>query len=106
MARETEEKLKEEYKCDLIICVSHLGYKYEDDKVSDVEVARATSLTNIIIGGHTHTLLDPPARIRNREGMDVAIGQAGYGGAYVGRMEVFLDRKNGNSFVESYTINL
>ncbi len=106
VARETEEKLKEEYKCDLIICVSHLGYKYEDDKVSDVEVARATSLTNIIIGGHTHTLLDPPARIRNREGMDVAIGQAGYGGAYVGRMEVFLDRKNGNSFVESYTINL
>ncbi len=106
VAREMEDKLKNHYGCDLVICLSHLGYKYEDDQVSDTRVAEETRLTHLIIGGHTHTLLDPPAVVKNKSDRDVTIAQAGYGGAYAGRLNVYLDRQVGDHFVESYTIKL
>ncbi len=106
VAREMEEKLHSHYGCDLIICLSHLGYKYEDDQVSDTCIANETRLTHLIIGGHTHTLLDPPAVLKNKAGKEVWIAQAGYGGAYAGRLNVYVDRQAENHFVESYTIKL
>ncbi len=106
IARETEQKLKNDYGCDLIICLSHLGYDYEDGKVSDIKVAEATALTHVIIGGHTHNLLDPPATVTNRAGKNVTIAQAGYGGAYAGRLEVYFDRDGENNLVESNTIKI
>ncbi len=106
MARESEQKLTDHYGCDLIICLSHLGYAYEDDKVSDRKVAAATAKTHLIIGGHTHTLLDPPVSVKNRKGKDVTIAQAGYGGSYVGRLEVIFNGENKNTFVESHTIKI
>ncbi len=106
VARDMEEKLHREYGCDLIICLSHLGYKYEDDKVSDTRVAEETRLTHLIIGGHTHTLLDPPAVVKNKAGQAVTIAQAGYGGTYAGRLQVYIDRQANESFVESHTTKL
>lgn len=106
VARDMEEKLHREYGCDLIICLSHLGYKYEDDKVSDTRVAEETRLTHLIIGGHTHTLLDPPAVVKNKSGKAVTIAQAGYGGTYAGRLQVYIDRQANESFVESHTTKL
>src|SRR5690606_33194425 len=47
--------LKENKKCDLVICLSHLGYKYEDDKVDDLKLAARSRHLDIILGGHTHT---------------------------------------------------
>ena len=49
--------LKHKEKCDLIICLSHLGFKYKQDKVSDIKLARESQNINLIIGGHTHTFL-------------------------------------------------
>ncbi len=106
VAREMEEKLHGDYGCDLVICLSHLGYKYEDDQVSDTRVAKETRLTHLIIGGHTHTLLDPPAVVQNKAGRKVWIAQAGYGGAYAGRLNVYFDRQAEEHFVEAYTIKL
>lgn len=60
MATNYAAKLKEEG-CDLIICLSHLGYTYEDkERMSDVNLARKTKDIHLIIGGHTHTFLDKP----------------------------------------------
>ncbi len=104
-AREMENVLVR-MQCDLIICLSHLGFDYEGDKVSDMMVAGNTKYTDIIIGGHTHTRLDPPKIARNIENRPVAIGQAGYGGTYIGAMEVFFDAQGEKSFVESYTTKI
>jgi 5'-nucleotidase len=54
--------LKKEQKCDLIICLSHLGYNYknEPDKICDLQLAALTQDIDLIIGGHTHTFLDKP----------------------------------------------
>src|SRR5690606_32981590 len=52
--------LKKEKKCDLVICLSHLGYKYNNGKISDLVLASKTKDIDLIIGGHTHTFLDKP----------------------------------------------
>ncbi len=105
-AREIEEILQSRYHCQLIICLSHLGYRYSDDRVSDRVIASNTSHTDIIIGGHTHNLLDPPAKVENQQGKIVTIGQAGYGGTYLGSMSVFYDQPDGEKFIESNTTKI
>jgi 5'-nucleotidase len=50
--------LKYEKKCHLIICLSHLGYKYDNNKISDIVLAKKTNNIDLIIGGHTHTFLE------------------------------------------------
>ncbi len=50
--------LKHDEKCDLVICLSHLGYKYDSSKVSDITLAQNSRSIDIILGGHTHTFMD------------------------------------------------
>lgn len=106
VARDTEETLKNKHKCDLIVCLSHLGFKYDYDKVSDVIVARETQWTDIILGGHTHTLLDPGVKERNLRNQLVTIGQTGSGGVRLGKMEVLFNFNTGEKLVESITTKI
>lgn len=102
IARDVEVRLKQRHRCQLIICLSHLGYSYNHDKVSDVVVAANTKYTDVIIGGHTHTRLEPPAMIKNMSGNNVAIGQTGSGGVRLGVMEVYLsDEAEQKSFAHN-----
>lgn len=73
--------------CDLIICLSHLGFEYADNKVSDKVLASKTKNIHLILGGHTHTFLDKPFEAKNLGGETVLINQAGYGGVQVGRLD-------------------
>ncbi len=106
VARRMEMLLKEEHGCDLVICLSHLGFEYQTGKVSDVVIAGKTRYTDIIIGGHTHTLLDPPAQIENAAGKIVYIGQTGYAGVRLGRMDLYFNNNSGEILVESNTTNI
>lgn len=83
--------LKEEKKCDIVICLSHLGYEYKNDKISDVVLAEATKDINLIIGGHTHTFLEKPTIATNKIGKQVLINQVGCFGLYLGRIDFYLD---------------
>lgn len=105
-AREVEDILWKRHRCDLIICLSHLGFDYDDDRISDTIVATNTKHTDIIIGGHTHSLLDPPLQVQNKSNKSVNIAQAGYGGAYLGRLDVFFNKSDHQKFVESYTTKI
>ena len=71
--------LKEDEQCDFIICLSHIGYYYKNspNKVSDINLARATKDIDLIIGGHTHTFLPKPTIERNKQGNNVLINQVG-----------------------------
>jgi len=86
--------LKEEKKCDLIICLSHLGFEYKSDKISDVKLAKATKNIDLIIGGHTHTFLEKPEIHINKAGKKVLINQVGCFGLYLGRIDFYLDNEN------------
>lgn len=94
--------LKHQKKCDLIICLSHLGYKYQDEKVSDVVLAQKSLNIDLIIGGHSHTLIEKPYEYRNRDGKKVLIGQVGFGGAYLGKIDFYFEKKS-KKFLSSGT---
>ena len=79
--------------CDLIICLSHLGYEYESDKISDRVLAQKTKGIHLIIGGHTHTFLDKPTEEKNLDGETVLINQVGWAGVQLGRIDFEFDKK-------------
>jgi 5'-nucleotidase len=85
--------LKKEQKCDLVICLSHLGYKYRDDaaKICDLKLAELTQDIDLIIGGHTHTFLDKPTVVKNKAGEDVLVNQVGCYGINLGRIDFYLN---------------
>ena len=87
--------LKEEERCDLVICLSHLGYRYREDKVSDVILARESRYLDIILGGHTHTFMDEPDIVRNQDDLPVLINQVGWAGILLGRIDVSFSRATG-----------
>ncbi|ANQ48007.1 bifunctional metallophosphatase/5'-nucleotidase [Flammeovirga sp. MY04] len=91
-AQEYSQKLKHEEKCDLVVCLSHLGYKaYIDGEEDDLHLAEQTKDIDVIIGGHSHTFLDEPTIRKNLDGKDVLITQVGYAGIKVGRLDFYFD---------------
>jgi 5'-nucleotidase len=94
IATDIVKTLKETEKCDLVICLSHLGYEYkrddEKDKPSDVLLAKSTNNIDLIIGGHTHTFLDKPVVYDNKSGKKVIVNQVGAYGINLGRIDFYL----------------
>ena len=93
IAQDMSRILKEDKKCDLVICLSHLGYYYKNypEKVSDLLVARATKNIDLIIGGHTHTFLSKPTIEKNIDGKNVLVNQVGCYGLKLGRIDFYFD---------------
>ncbi len=99
--------LKNDLKCDLVICLSHLGYKYNDNKVSDQILAKNTRNIDLIIGGHTHTFMDQPEDVKNLDGQITTINQVGFAGINLGRIDYFFEKRGGKKLkaASSYTIS-
>ncbi len=92
IALDTEHNLKNDKKCDLIICLSHIGYEYSNEnRPSDVLLAAKTKFTDLIIGGHTHTFLDRPTIVQNAIGKDILVNQVGCFGVNLGRIDFYFD---------------
>lgn len=105
-ARETAARLKRE-KCDLVICLSHLGYRYEgSSKVSDMKLAADTENIDLIIGGHTHTFLEKPQVVKNKSGHDVVVNQVGWAGINLGRLDYVFSRVSGKKMVNSMSLSV
>jgi len=89
---DTVKQLREVEQCDLVICLSHLGYQYENpDRICDTQLAQKTTGIDLIIGGHTHTFLEKPTIAQNKDGKFVLINQVGWGGINLGRIDFYLD---------------
>lgn len=86
--------LKNKHKCDIVICLSHLGYSYTTDQISDLKLAAATKDIDLIIGGHTHTYLEEPTRVLNAAGKETIVNQAATGGAILGRIDFIFNPKD------------
>lgn len=88
VAQHYANKLRKEEKCDLVICLSHIGYGYKDaNKVSDRVLAQKTKDIDLIIGGHTHTYLPEPEVHQNADLKPVLVNQVGWAGLYLGRID-------------------
>lgn len=99
--------LKEEEKCDLVVCLSHLGYKYKEQKVSDQVLAKQSSNIDLIIGAHTHTFMTQPDVFKNADGKEVKIFQVGFAGINLGRIDYYFekDRNRKTSIASTLEIN-
>lgn len=86
-ANETAYFLKKQKDCDLVICLSHLGFHYKEDKISDERLAKESENIDLIIGGHTHTFFDTPLKYTNLKGSDVIVNQVGFAGIVLGRLD-------------------
>ncbi len=78
------EILKKKEKCDVIICISHLGWKI--DGIDDSEVAPATRDIDLILGGHSHSYFKQLEYLNNLDGKPVPIDQNGKSAIWVGKM--------------------
>lgn len=84
-ANDMADFLKHTEKCDLVVCLSHLGY--DEPPVCDLDLARNSKDIDVIVGGHTHTML-VNEKVPNQLGDSVLIAQMGKSGAYLGCMKL------------------
>jgi 5'-nucleotidase len=99
--------LKENQKCDIIICLSHLGYRYDGSrKVSDAVLAEQSDNIDLILGGHTHTFLDEPVTFKNLKGNKVLVAQTGFGGIRLGRIDFLIEKKSGKISHKNRTVKI
>ncbi len=98
--------LREEEGCDLVICLSHLGYRYENpNRASDQTLAAGTDQIDLIIGGHTHTFMEQAEVATNRAGDPVLIQQVGCFGINLGRVDFYF-HPDGRTGSESLSITV
>ncbi|MEO0042321.1 MAG: hypothetical protein RL329_1769 [Bacteroidota bacterium] len=93
-ATQTATFLKEEMKCDYVVCLSHLGYKFNDNKskICDIYLAEKSKNIDLIIGGHTHTFMDKPDIRKNIADAPVVINQVGWAGLMLGRLDIYFEK--------------
>lgn len=106
-ANETAALLRKDKGCDMVICLSHLGYQYkESNKVSDEVLAKETENIDLIIGGHTHTFLDKPVEYKNKKGDDVIINQVGFAGIILGRLDFEFSKFSGKKLAKNHNLSV
>lgn len=100
-ANQVANVLKKDKKCDFIICLSHLGYQYRENTISDVLFAEQSENIDLIIGGHTHTFMNAPVTRKNKLGKDVVINQVGFSGIILGRLDFDFSKISKKNLVNS-----
>lgn len=105
-ANETAKLLKYDKGCQLIVVLSHLGYKYNSNKVSDIILAKESKDIDIIIGGHTHTFLEQAVIEKNKKNKPVYICQAGFSGLLLGKIDCFFKKNTSEMAVNTTTIKI
>lgn len=73
--------------CQVVVCLSHLGYNYRGDRVSDTDLAQAVPGIDLVLGGHTHTFLDAPDVYNHGEASTI-VSQVGWAGMRLGRIDL------------------
>jgi len=93
VAQDMARILRHNEKCDLVICLSHLGFLYQNEpsKISDLTLARNTKDIDLIIGGHTHTFLNKPYIEKNIDGKEVLVNQVGCYGLNLGQIDFYFE---------------
>ncbi len=91
-ALETSAYLKDTLKCDVVVCLSHLGVSSLDAAPTDYDLAAKSSKIDVIIGGHSHKIITNE-RVKNTLGKDVIIAQMGKSGLNLGRIDLTFEKK-------------
>jgi 5'-nucleotidase len=99
----TAHLLKKDMKCDLVICLSHLGYSFKDDQVSDVVLSKQSKNIDLLLGGHSHTPIEKPYVFRNSDNEEIIICQEGWAGIMLGRIDYYMIKNRGIKIADAQT---
>jgi 5'-nucleotidase len=91
VARRLAQELRQEHGCDLVVCLSHLGNEGWQGQPGDQDLARTVEGIDFIAGGHSHTFMEEPTRVRHG-GRETLVFQVGWGGINLGRVDFHLRR--------------
>ena len=83
--------LRQKEKCDVVICLSHLGWEIED--YCDNDLIRNTEGIDLVLGGHSHTYATTIYHVADRSGRQVPVDHEGKHGAFVGKLVLSFDKK-------------
>ena len=89
-ARRMAALLKMKKTCDVVICVSRLGW--ENEELTDQMLVPATRDIDIVLGGHSHTYMKTLQYVKNVDGKDVPVDQNGKHGIWIGRIVLDLEK--------------
>ncbi|GEO07217.1 metallophosphatase [Adhaeribacter aerolatus] len=95
-ARAMVKQLREVEECNMVICLSHLGFDFtnEPEKINDQKLARQVAGIDVILGGHSHLFMTEPKIISHPNGRDTLINQVGKDGLYLGRLDFTFNRRS------------
>lgn len=87
--------LKEKLKVDYAVMISHIGYtSYDPGETNDVDIIKASRYIDLVVGGHSHTVVKPGsemATVNNADGRPITVGQNGKSGKYVATYDLDLE---------------
>jgi 5'-nucleotidase len=89
IAQEMANTLREKERCDIVICLSHMGTHGQEN--SDIWLAQNTYNIDVIIGGHTHKIVEN-LQVANLNGDSVLLAQSGKAGARIGKILLKTDQ--------------
>lgn len=92
-ARDMANKLKIKEKCDVVICLSHLGWNLMPTDVDDSCMVADTEGIDLVLGGHSHSYFKTMEYLKDAAGMDVPVDQNGKHGIFIGKMIMKLQKK-------------
>lgn len=90
-ANAVADKLKNEEKCDVVICLSHLGW--DEAGLNDMDMMAKTRNIDLVLGGHSHSYFKTLNHVRNLDGKDVPNDQNGKHGIFVGKITLSLEKR-------------
>lgn len=85
VANEMAFKLKHKEKCDLVICVSHLGWEPITQMGDPMMISHSRNI-DIVLGGHSHSYFLKPQVVKDADGKDVPVDQNGKHAIFVGKL--------------------
>ena len=87
VALETATMLKKEQKCDIVVCISHLGWNSGRGDDDQYAISHSRNI-DLVLGGHTHTYMKELMYENNMDGKPVAVDQNGKHAVFVGKIIV------------------
>ena len=89
-ARKAVKALRSGERCDVVVCLSHLGWAQAQPDIDDSTMIAGTRGIDLVLGGHSHSYFEKLEYVRDADGRNVPVDQNGKHGVFVGKMEMSL----------------
>ena len=90
-SEKTASLLKNKLKCDVVICISHLGWGLKG--MDDQRMIAGSRNIDLVLGGHSHTYFKTLKYAKNLDSKEIPVDQNGKNAVFVGRLILNFDKK-------------